>query len=61
MKKFKNYRIPSNFFGLGAETVDYAYGSSSIIENLSDDSYVINTTGENVFLAPTPIKGINVW
>lgn len=48
LKKFENYRIPSNFFGLGAQTIDYIYGvqNQNLIESLSDVHFRINVLGQ---------------
>ena len=34
--------IPSKFFGLQADTVDFYYGARNIIENVTDEEFIIN-------------------
>ena len=59
LKRFENYRIPSNFFGLGAQTVDYINGvggTNNLIESLSDVNFIINASNKGNIMNPLKRK-----
>jgi hypothetical protein len=52
LKDFENYRIPSKFFGLNKQAVDFFYGSTNAYENLGDVNFVIKAEDKRAMLPP---------